>query len=451
MKYSLDSQQYSEFPIGISIQSNTHSSISSIFVDSRDGFVYVSGSFSDLNEQQQQQQQQQQQINNVMVFNGTNWLSMGNGVDFEPTAIILDQNGENLYFGSSYSMNSLITNQVGFFAIWNLESQKWNFPFIGTSQTFALLPFGNDSILLGGFFQIPNSECISDFAIYYPGGNAPTEPKNPISTDWISMGGIDGENNVVIIGNSELNEVYVGGRFIHANGQILNNVGKFDGKNWTALGQGISIDKDPTLAVVNSLYFIENSLFVGGYFTLASGVVANYFAKYNGSWFGLGLPKIENTTTTTTTTTVIGIHSLSFIESNQMLVVGGFFNIETTSTNGSVWNLALYNIINETWFSIGGSVNGIVYTTVIDSKTNSIFVGGNFTKIGDLDCSGIAKWDGSNWSNLNGGISSSDDEFMVKSLTFWQGKLFVGGKKIIIIFCLFCFYSYSYFYFCFFH
>lgn len=424
MKYEVDSSQYSEFPTGISSDPDLRSSLISIAVDPNTGFIYVSGPFSGY--LPYQNNSNRVEVNNAMYFNGTNWVGMGLGLDFISTSIVIDQSGNNVYFSSSFSFST--NTNTSFFAVWNTKSQEWSFPFEGSSYSYSLMPFESDSILMGGGFKVPNSECVSSFGIFYPSGNAPPNPPNPTSSNWVGLGGTDGETHVVALGRIESNEIFVGGNFINANGQTMNNIAKFDGQKWIPLKGGVSVDGDSWSASVNALQVVGSDLYVGGFFTKVDGfqISSNYFAKYDGeNWIDLGIPQLNYSSK------FEGLETISFIPSKQLLLIGGTFNVSTFSDNNQqfAWNIAFFNVSNQTFSSVGGSVNGHVFAIAIDPENDLIYVGGVFNKSGDLDCSGIAKWNGSHWSNLDGGVQSDDNFFMVKSITFWSGKLFVGGEK----------------------
>ena len=81
--------------------------------------------------------------------------------------------------------------------------------------------------------------------------------------------------------------VYIGGQFDTAGGVAAMNIAAWDGSSWSALGSGIgnniSSDGVRTLAVSGG------TLYVGGTFSSAGGVVTDNIAAWNGSsWSALG-------------------------------------------------------------------------------------------------------------------------------------------------------------------
>jgi hypothetical protein len=82
-------------------------------------------------------------------------------------------------------------------------------------------------------------------------------------------------------------DMYAGGDFTHAGGVAANLIAKWNGTSWSALGSGMNATGfSPS---VRALAVSGTNLYAGGYFTTAGGVAANNIAKWNGSsWSALG-------------------------------------------------------------------------------------------------------------------------------------------------------------------
>ncbi len=99
--------------------------------------------------------------------------------------------------------------------------------------------------------------------------------------NWQAFGGLSGLNStartLAVIGN----DLYVGGDFTTAGGTPAENIAKWNGTSWSALGSGMNNG-------VSALTVIGTELYAGGQFTSAGGVPANRIAKWNGtSWSAL--------------------------------------------------------------------------------------------------------------------------------------------------------------------
>jgi len=126
----------------------------------------------------------------------------------------------------------------------------------------------------GGLFslEVYNSEL-------YAGGGfslAGSTPVNNIArwngTSWSAVGiGVDNIPKALKVYN---NELYAVGSFTQAGSVTANHIAKWDGTNWSVVGTGLDNDAY-CLSVYNS------ELYVGGAFTLAGGNTCNEIAKWN--------------------------------------------------------------------------------------------------------------------------------------------------------------------------
>ncbi len=80
---------------------------------------------------------------------------------------------------------------------------------------------------------------------------------------------------------------------------------------------------------------------------------------------------------------------------------------------------------DENWVSLGGvpGTDSAVLAAVVDG-TGNLYIGGNFSVVGETVASGVAKWDGSHWSALGSGLQSPQ----VSSLAVSGPDLYAGGN-----------------------
>src|SRR5262245_8223994 len=78
------------------------------------------------------------------------------------------------------------------------------------------------------------------------------------------------------------------------------------------------------------------------------------------------------------------------------------------------------------WISMGGipGANGPVYSAAVDGSGN-LYIGGDFTIVGDVFANGIAKWDGKVWTALGSGLGG--DEPRVRALAVSGSNVYAGG------------------------
>ena len=69
-------------------------------------------------------------------------------------------------------------------------------------------------------------------------------------------------------------DLYAGGHFTTAGGSAANDIAKWDGSSWSALGSGMN-------NAVDALAVSGSDLYAGGYFRTAGGKVSPYIARAN--------------------------------------------------------------------------------------------------------------------------------------------------------------------------
>ncbi len=183
--------------------------------------------------------------------------------------------------------------------------------------------------------------------------------------------------------------LYVGGHFKNAGGVPANDIAKWNGSNWSALGSGMDND-------VLALSVFDDgtgpALCAAGSFTTAGGMSAGHIAKWNGSkWSALG------------SGTDARVHALAVFDdgSGPALHAGGDF---TTAGGASADGIAKWN--GSVWSALGsGTDGGVLALTVFDDGSGpALCAGGGFTTAGGVSTSSIAKWNGSTWSALGSGV-----------------------------------------------
>ena len=206
------------------------------------------------------------------------------------------------------------------------------------------------------------------------------------SQNGVSGGGVAA---LAVVGN----EVYVGGSFTSAGGVSANRVARFNTQTntWSALGTGSSngVSGD-SLPAVGALAVVGNEVVVGGIFTSAGGVSANYVARFNtqtNTWSTLGTGSQNG----------VSISGYGYGEVRALAVVGnevfvgGFF----ASAGGvSANRVARFNTLTNTWSTLGtgssNGVNNVVFALAVVG--NEVVVGGLFTSAGGVSANYVARW-----------------------------------------------------------
>ncbi|KAF0142115.1 MAG: hypothetical protein FD122_952 [Stygiobacter sp.] len=317
------------------------------------------------------------------------WFPLGSGLGGGVTCLATD--GLNLYAGG-YFLTTGNNQTVNHIAKWN--GQSWS-PLVGSNgdvgvngNVFAIAVSGN-KVYVGGEFSSAGGVTANSIAMW-----------DGIS--WSSLTSTNGVNGVSSSVNPKVlslavsgNELYVGGLFASAGGITANNIAKWNGSNWSAVGNGFD-------NAVTSLAVIGTDIFAGGFFEHSGNLLINKIAKWNGTnWLSLNNGVDNN---------VWNIMNLAWVhamatEGNQ-IYAGGTFEVAD-----GLWanNIAKWN--GSSWSALGLGSGGVDSDVMaLAFMGGNLYTGGNFTNTNPANPSAsvsanrIAKWDGSNWSALGSGM-----------------------------------------------
>lgn len=170
-------------------------------------------------------------------------------------------------------------------------------------------------------------------------------------------------------------DLYVGGSFTEIGGIPARNVARWDGRRWHALGEGIGGGGS---GYVYALAFApDGSLYVGGYFATAGTARANSIARWD--------PQAE------------------------------------------------------AWSAIGAGLSNGQYTAYVYALAfvgNTLYAGGDFTSSGQTALRKFARWTGTAWEDVGGGLGrvNWDESFLpegpseVRALAARGTDLFIAGR-----------------------
>ena len=244
-------------------------------------------------------------VSSIAHWNGTNWSSMDSGMGgADPTVDALAVSGSTLYAGGYFSSAGSDTNASSI-AQW--DGSEWSSLGSGVDGEVDALAVSGATLYAGGFFTTAgdntNANCIAE----WDGDN------------WSSLGsGMDGSVNALAVSDSTL---YASGYFTTAGNETnANLVAQWNGSSWSSLGSGIGLGL--YFPSVDALAVSDSTLYVGGVFTNAGGLLANNIAQWDPGhgWAPLG-------------SGVNGV-VLALAASDGTLYVGGDFT--TAGTNVSV-------------------------------------------------------------------------------------------------------------------
>jgi hypothetical protein len=195
--------------------------------------------------------------------------------------------------------------------------------------------------------------------------------------------------------------LFAGGDFTNStNGQSCNKIAQyisgFAGWDWIGVGSGVN-------GKVNAMVLNNNKLYVGGAFTMASGVTANHIAVYDlqsGQWQALGsLDSVVN--------------ALTFY--NNELYAGGRFTGMLAKWDGTQW----LNVSNS--YLYGQEVRTL---EVFDSL---LYIGGQFELPTGALRKNVAVFDGTQMMTSGFGTPTPVNDFAVYSNRLYAACDFVEG------------------------
>jgi hypothetical protein len=257
-------------------------------------------------------------------------------------------------------------------------------------EVFCAIELEGD-LILGGKFSIAGHAKVQNLARWD-------------GREFHALGEFDDEVHALALHDGKL----VGaGRFRHVDG-VPATIAVWDGEHWGALG-GLFENRDsPVRNAVFTLFSDGSDLYAGGEFTHAGGVPASSLARWDGSrWHELAIPLPGQRPVVWAITS----HDSS-------LVVGGEF----VAQEEGIVNLAAWN--GERWVGMGGGLPGPV--RALRSHEGSLIAGGHFAGLDNPALRNIALWNGASWEPLGGGLYGGDET--VETITVHRGEIHAGGS-----------------------
>lgn len=203
--------------------------------------------------------------------------------------------------------------------------------------------------------------------------------------------------------------LFVGGYFTTAGGVPAPGLARWDGRSWTDVGGSVGGDVPAVLAMTvwddDGAGPNPPALFVGGEFTSAGPISANRIAKWDGrSWSALG----EGIDGDFPFVSALAPYDEDGDGPNPTrLMAGGEF---TLAGGQPAANVARWDGRN--WSQVGGGVNRFLDALTVWDPDGAgparalLMAGGRFTRAGGQSATGIAQWDGATWSAVGGGVNA---------------------------------------------
>jgi hypothetical protein len=351
----------------------------------------------------------------VAKWNGASWSPLGSGVGADGVsalAVFDDGTGPALYAGGGFTTAGGVA--ANFIAKWN--GSNWS-PLGsgigggGVTPVYALTAFDDGTgpaLYAGGYFSTAGGAAASHIAKWN-------------GSSWSPLGigvgpGLSVVAALAVFDNGSGRALYVGGRFMTAGGVATHAIAKWDGSIWSPLAGGLSVMSGSNDPNVNALAVFDDgngpALCAGGEFAGAGRVAANDIARWRGSsWSALGSGMNG------------GVGALTAFDdgTGPALYAGGSFTGAggvaancVAKWNGSSWSALASGM---SWVNGGLEVSVHALTVFDDGGGPALYAGGEFTAAGGVAANYIARWDGSSWSPLGSGIGFPMSNPSVSALT----------------------------------
>lgn len=335
--------------------------------------MYVSGSFTSIGGTA---------ANRIARWNGANWARLGSGLSNNEVYAIESFDGK--LFAAGYFDSAGGVAGTAKLASWNgnawesLDAQLELF----SNQLWALATWDDgqgEALYIAGNFENVGGVNNASFIAKYDGENF-SSLGTPISGAGVPL--IVFSAHTWDDGDGEA--LYVGGRFLSIDGVPASRIAKWDGSNWSALGSGIDGPLAPSS--VNAMVAFDDGtgeqLYVAGQaFTSAGGQPANRVARWDGSqWSSVGDGFADGI--------VWGLEVFDDGNGPALYAFGTFTASGTTPIdriarwNGTVWEQVGAG-------ANGATYRGLAYD---DGNGSAMFVGGAYTTIGGVTANRISRF-----------------------------------------------------------
>ncbi|MBL8863185.1 MAG: hypothetical protein JNK02_14410 [Planctomycetes bacterium] len=207
-------------------------------------------------------------------------------------------------------------------------------------------------------------------------------------------------------------KLYVGGTFLSVGSVSASGIAAWDGTQWSALGAGIA-GSVATLEVFDD--GSGSKLYVGGVFQSAGGVTVSNVAAWDGA----------NWSATSTNLAGSGITDFEVHDDG----AGPALYICGSGSVGGTSGATIGKLVGGTWVALPSTSNGPVscLKSWNDGSGAKLYAGGRFTTLAGVNAPRIARWDGSAWASVGGGMAGSGGTVSVLALERYDAG---GGQQL---------------------
>ena len=346
--------------------------VNTLFFEGND--IYAGGGFSEIDGVD---------ANGIARWDGISWSALGSGVSGSVTAIL--RHDGDLYVGGLFSTAGGVASP----SIARWDGSSWAAvgggiePFFLFDGVHALATDGADLIVAGQF------QAIGGLSV----GNVARWDGSAWSTmgDGLTLAGQPGSvSDLALYGG----QIHAGGSFTDSGPSSLNQIARWDGSAWVDVGGGVIFSSSPTSAWIRDLKVHDGKLYAAGRFSHASGgaTPAGLVAWWDGAtWAGYTGPNID----------FLNVRQVG-IQGGDIHIAGSFRDVnDVVASHVARWDGVNWNALSNV---VADGIDGDVLAVASDA-TGKVYVGGGFDTAGDLEIRSLARWDGTVWQGVGGGMN----------------------------------------------
>lgn len=324
-------------------------------------------------------------------------------------------------------------------AKWNSQSDRWSAFGSGLSSgtqyayTISAISTDGNIVVVGGSFAEAGGEFVNNLALF----SLSEQRWKPFASS--STNGLVVSEYYLLSKYPPLlkmidNLLVAVGPFVYAGEYRVNSLAQWKGATWTPLGTGIqggiSNRKISSLfsiqGYISTLGAYDGGIIVAGDYSGIGGVTASCLALYKNSTFAEFGGGVNGAFTIPgNSTSELSVECI-LVDGKDVYIGGTFQNAGGKLVN----NIARWD--GTQWNDLGGGVqnNGQTASAKIycikKMPDGRIIVGGAFTKSGNISTRGLAVWNGTSWGLL-GTIDSMDQVSAIRDIEFDGKDVYIGG------------------------
>lgn len=401
-----------------------------------DGSLVVGGTFAQIG---------WHAVHRIARWNGTEWQALGDGASGEVTALAAMPDGSVVASGRFAQLGPDVT-----IARW--DGQSWSAIGGGNSglyppSSLCLLP--NGDLVAGGLFSslagvavrgiarwdgatwhaigsglpFPGSQGYPDVVKVGPTGDLYAAGRSPSfvsqlfqwnGSSWLPIGGPIGSGgtfnliwNFAVLANGE---VVAAGNFTL--GGVESFTARWNGASWSAM------TGSPNGAVHTLLELPNGGVLAGGQYGLSSSPFYSALTQWNGlSW----QPILATGAPNGIVRSVAALPDGGFVVGGEFTLVGGLW-----ANRIAIWR-------NGAWSTLGSGIGGVTtppfVSQILVLPNGDLVAGGSFASAGGIAANNVARWDGTAWHALGGGVTGVSGSTTISGMAVMpNGDLIVAGR-----------------------